>query len=73
MGIGAGRGTSGMPGGRTGPGDLISPVGAGRGNGGEDTEHRRPSYLIEMDDIFTDARKVAPPVIGEEPRERGQG
>ena len=73
MGVGAGRGTSGMPGGRTGPGDLISPVGAGRGNGGEDTEHRRPSYLIEMDDIFTDGRKVAPPVIGEEPRERGQG
>jgi hypothetical protein len=45
-----------MPGGRTGPGDLISPVGAGRGNGGEDTEHRRPSYLIEMDDIFQENR-----------------
>jgi hypothetical protein len=72
MGVGMGRGASGMPGGRTGPGDLISPVGSGRGNGGEDTERRRPSYLIEMDDIFTDGRKVAPPVIGEEPRERGR-
>ena len=72
MGVGLGRGASGVPGGRTGPGDLISPIGAGRGNGREDTEHRRPSYLIEMDDIFTDERKVAPPVIGEEPRERGQ-
>ena len=35
-------------------------------------ERRRPSYLIEMEDIFTDGRKVAPPVIGEEPLERGQ-
>jgi hypothetical protein len=72
MGVGLSRGASGVPGGRVGPGDLISPVGGGRGNGGQDTEHRRPSYLIEMEDIFTDGRKVAPPVIGEEPRERGQ-
>jgi hypothetical protein len=72
MGVGLGRGANGVPGGRAGPGDLISPIGGGRGNGGEDTERRRPSYLIEMEDIFTDGRKVAPPVIGEEPRERGQ-
>jgi hypothetical protein len=44
-------------------------AGAGRGQGDEDTEHRRPSYLIEMDDIFGDGRKVAPPVIGEDPPE----
>ena len=72
MGVGLGRGASGLAGGRGGLGDLMSPVGGGRGNGGEDSEHRRPSYLIEMDDIFTDGRKVAPPVIGEEPRERGR-
>ncbi|HEV2885755.1 MAG TPA: PPE domain-containing protein [Jatrophihabitans sp.] len=72
MGVGLGRGASGLAGGRAGPGDLMSPVGGGRGNGGEDSEHRRPSYLIEMDDIFTDGRKVAPPVSGEEPRERGE-
>jgi hypothetical protein len=43
-------------------------VGAGAGRGqGEDKEHQRPSYLIEMDDIFSDGRKVAPPVIGEDP------
>jgi hypothetical protein len=48
----------------------VAPVaGAGRGSGGEDTEHRRPSYLIEMNDIFGDGRKVAPPVIGEDPPE----
>ncbi|MGH8940109.1 MAG: PPE domain-containing protein, partial [Actinomycetes bacterium] len=63
---GPGRGASGVPGGRAGPGDLLAPVGGGRGNGGEGTERRRPSYLIEMDDIFTDGRKVAPPVIGED-------
>lgn len=72
MGVGLGRGASGVPGGRAGLGDLVSPVGGGRGNGGDDTEHRRPSYLIEMEDVFTDGRKVAPPVIGEEPLERGQ-
>ncbi|MGH4009884.1 MAG: PPE domain-containing protein [Pseudonocardiaceae bacterium] len=65
---GLGRGASGVPGARSG--DLISPIGGGRGNGGEDTERRRPSYLIEMDDIFTDGRKVAPPVIGEDSPDR---
>jgi hypothetical protein len=70
MGAGLGRGASGLPGGRAGLGDLLSPVGGGPGQGGEDTERRRPSYLIELDDIFTDGRKVAPPVIGEDPPER---
>lgn len=53
-----GRGAS------TRAGDLMAPMGAGRGKDGEDSEHRRPSYLIEVDDIFTDGRKVAPAVIG---------
>jgi hypothetical protein len=42
-------------------------MGARRGKDGEDSEYRRPSYLIEMDDIFTDGRKVAPAVIGADP------
>lgn len=75
MGTGLGRG--GVAGaGRAGlggllPPSLMPPMGGGRGKDGEDTEHRRPSYLIEMDDVFTDGRKVAPPVIGEDPPERG--
>jgi hypothetical protein len=51
-------------------GDLMAPMGAGRGKEGGDSEHRRPSYLIEMDDIFTDGRKVAPAVIGADPPEQ---
>ncbi|MGA9312172.1 MAG: PPE domain-containing protein [Pseudonocardiaceae bacterium] len=51
-------------------GDLMAPMGAGRGKEGEDSEHRRPSFLIEMDDIFTDGRKVAPAVIGADPPEQ---
>ncbi|PZS27459.1 MAG: hypothetical protein DLM61_16600 [Pseudonocardiales bacterium] len=53
-----------------GAGDLVAPMGAAGGKRGEDSEHRRPSYLIEMDDIFTDARKVAPAVIGADPPEQ---
>ncbi len=52
--------------GRAGAGEMMAPMGGGRGPGGEDSEHRRPSYLIEMDDVFTDGRKVAPAVIGED-------
>jgi PPE family protein len=52
--------------GRAGAGELMPPMAGGRGKGGEDSEHRRPSYLIEMDDIFTDGRKVAPAVIGDD-------
>ena len=70
MGAGLGRGVGGLPAGRAGLGDLLAPIGGGRGNGGEDTEHRRPSYLIELDDVFSDGRKVAPPVIGEAAPER---
>ncbi|HKR51021.1 MAG TPA: PPE domain-containing protein [Pseudonocardiaceae bacterium] len=64
-----GRGVTSGPGGRPSLGELVPPI-SGRGKDGEDTEHRRPSYLIEMGDIFTDGRKVAPPVIGEDPSER---
>lgn len=43
------------------------PMGAGRGGrGGEDGEHRRPSWLLETDDgIFGTDERTAPPVIGE--------
>lgn len=64
-GAGPDRGATGMGAGRANPGEMMAPMGGGRGQGGEDSEHRRPSYLIEMDDIFTDGRKVAPAVIGE--------
>lgn len=65
-------GTGAAAGGRGGAGAGGVPLaggGAGRGQGGEDNEHQRPSYLIETDDIFGDGRKVAPPVIGEDPPE----
>lgn len=65
MGAGPDRGATGMGAGRANPGEMMAPMGGGRGQGGEDSEHRCPSYLIEMDDIFTDGRKVAPAVIGE--------
>lgn len=49
-----------------GAGSGFAPM-AGTGRGEEDTEHRRPSYLIETEDIWGDGRRVAPPVIGEDP------
>jgi hypothetical protein len=44
-------------------------AGAGRGRGGEDAEHQRPGYLIELDEnaIVGKLDRVAPPVIGEDP------
>ncbi|HEX6403189.1 MAG TPA: hypothetical protein VF003_08565 [Pseudonocardiaceae bacterium] len=71
MGAGMSRGGGAATAGRAGPGEMMAPMGAAGAKGGEDSEHRRPSYLIEMDDIFTDGRKVAPAVIGEDPA--GQG
>jgi len=40
--------------------------GAGRGQGGEDIEHKVASYLVEPDpdDVFGTDQKTAPPVIG---------
>ncbi|MGH3753955.1 MAG: hypothetical protein ACRDRP_14905 [Pseudonocardiaceae bacterium] len=71
---GAGKGVAGLagrgPGGGPGAGGALPPmVGGGRGQGAEDTEHRRPSYLVETEDIWGDGRRVAPPVIGEDPPE----
>ena len=40
--------------------------GAGTGRD-EDKEHRRPSYLVESEDVWGDGALVAPPVIGEAP------
>ncbi|HEY2764382.1 MAG TPA: hypothetical protein VGJ13_10280 [Pseudonocardiaceae bacterium] len=64
-------GAGGAAGGRGGAGGAgEAPMGGAGGRGkDEDKEHRRPSYLIEMDDVFNDGRKVAPPVIGEDPPE----
>jgi hypothetical protein len=70
-GAGMSRGAGAATAGRAGPGEMMAPMGAAGAKGGEDSEHRRPSYLIEMDDIFADGRKVAPAVIGEDPT--GQG
>lgn len=62
-----GRGGNTAAAGRAALGEMMAPMGAAGGKGGEDSEHRRPSYLIEMDDIFSDGRKVAPAVIGDDP------
>jgi len=74
FGPGAGLGPEdGVRGGMGGRGGAVTGVGAGMaggargGQGEEDKEHRRPDYLIEMEDIFDDGRRVAPPVIGERP------
>ncbi|MBV9142945.1 MAG: hypothetical protein JO115_18870 [Pseudonocardiales bacterium] len=58
------------PGGSLEAGGMFPPMlGGGPGRGSEPTEHRRPSYLIETEDIWGDGRPVAPPVIGEDPPE----
>ncbi|MGH3807347.1 MAG: hypothetical protein ACRDRU_12100 [Pseudonocardiaceae bacterium] len=71
---GAGRGVASLagrgPGVGPGAGGAFPPmVGGGQGQGAADTEHRRPSYLVETEDIWGDGRRVAPPVIGEDPPE----
>jgi hypothetical protein len=63
---GAGTGAAGARGG-AGAGGF--PIGAGHGQGEEDKEHQRPSYLVETDDVWGDTTLVAPPVIGEAPPE----
>lgn len=70
-GAGVSRGAGAATAGRAGAGEMMAPMAAGHGAGGDDSEHRRPSYLVEMDDIFTDGRKVAPAVIGDD--SAGQG
>ncbi|MBJ8345637.1 PPE domain-containing protein [Antrihabitans sp. YC2-6] len=59
-GVAAGRsGMHGMPGG-------VAP-GAGRNKADDDSEHKTPSYLVNVDngnELIGPIRKVAPPVIG---------
>lgn len=60
---GGARGATGRPG-TSGMGGL---GGHGKGEGSEDEEHQRPSWLVEADpdDIFGTSERTAPPVIGE--------
>lgn len=62
-----GAGTTGRPG---TPGAGMTPMGAagGRGQGGDDYEHERPSYLVQEDgeSNFGVDELTAPPVIGDE-------
>ncbi|MGH3829895.1 MAG: hypothetical protein ACRDRS_05495 [Pseudonocardiaceae bacterium] len=51
---------------RGGAGSGLPPI-PGTSPGEKDAEHRRPSYLIETEDIWGDGLRVAPPVIGEDP------
>ena len=70
---GAGRGAASVAGRGLGVSGAVPPmVGGGQGRGREDTEHRRPSYLIETEDIWGDGRRVVPPVIGADPPESSQ-
>jgi hypothetical protein len=64
-GMAGGRG-AGMAGGRGAGGMGGGGMGAGRGQGGEDDEHQRPSYLVEPDPdaTFGTDQMTAPPVIG---------
>ena len=70
---GAGRGAASAAGRGLGAGGAIPPmVGGAQGRGKEDSEHRRPSYLIETEDIWGDGRRVVPPVIGADPPESSE-
>ncbi|MFD2418200.1 hypothetical protein [Amycolatopsis pigmentata] len=61
-GAAGGRGAAGR-GGMSGMGGM----GHGKGEGEEDAEHQRPSWLVEADpdDVFGTNERTAPPVIGE--------
>lgn len=63
----AGRGGAGAGAGRGGAGGF--PLGGAGAQGEEDKEHKRPSYLVESEDVWGDGTLVAPPVIGEAPPE----
>ncbi len=61
---GASGGAAGGAAGRGGMGGAMGGAGA-RGQGGDDAEHDRPSWLEEQDDIWLDDMpKTAPPVFG---------
>ncbi|GGI71247.1 hypothetical protein GCM10011581_05320 [Saccharopolyspora subtropica] len=68
-GAGAGAGAVGAAarGAGAGRGMMGGMGGAGRrGQGGEDEEHERPSWLEEQDDVWlNDMPRTAPPVLGE--------
>lgn len=67
----AGRGMGGLgAGSASGRGGMGAGGGMGRGQkgeGDEDTEHSRPTYLVEgdPDEVFGTDMRTAPPVIGE--------
>ncbi|WP_091305319.1 hypothetical protein [Amycolatopsis tolypomycina] len=66
----AGRGMGGLGAGAAGRGGMGPGGGLGRGQkgeGDEDTEHSRPTYLVEgdPDEVFGTDMRTAPPVIGE--------
>ncbi len=68
----AGPGAAAAAAGAAGRGGMgAAPMGAGAGagkggQGGEDNEHQRPTYLVEADpdDVFGTDQRTAPPVIG---------
>ncbi|MFC7449378.1 hypothetical protein [Rhodococcus daqingensis] len=63
---GAGGGAAGAPGRPGAMGGGMAPGGA-RANGDDDTEHKTPSYLVNVDngnELVGRLPKVAPPVIG---------
>ncbi|SDK27461.1 hypothetical protein SAMN04487820_10687 [Actinopolyspora mzabensis] len=54
-------------------GAPMGGAGARQGDGGDEEEHDRPSWLVEDEDVFTnDMQRVAPPVLGETPYEQGR-
>ncbi|OXM71130.1 hypothetical protein [Amycolatopsis vastitatis] len=66
----AGRGMGGLGAGGAGRGGMGPGGGLARGQkgeGDEDTEHSRPTYLVEgdPDEVFGTDLRTAPPVIGE--------
>ncbi|MFC9790191.1 hypothetical protein [Rhodococcus sp. NPDC127528] len=63
-GAAAGTAAAGKPG---APGAGMMPGAAARGRGDEDTEHKTPGYLVNVDngnEIVGSLPKVAPPVLG---------
>ncbi|RBM19274.1 hypothetical protein DI005_16455 [Prauserella sp. PE36] len=67
MGGGAAAPGAAAAAGRGGMGAAGMGAGSGRGQGSEDAEHQRPTYLVEgdPDEVFGTDQRTAPPVIGE--------
>ena len=64
---GAMRGGMGMTGAPGASGVGGAGGAAGRGEKEEDKAHKRPTFLVETDDVFGEGQMVAPTVIGENP------